>query len=358
MSYCGHGNSDDDDDDDVDGGNEESDSEPCAKVPRLQLCTLRPAAGVAKNLCDLPSEILEKIIGYVNIWHHNRIRATSKRMCYITDLFITHEFQKALKRNSEANQRSYKSAALRSIKLATEVYVKYGFETLFCGCMLPMLRSCYKDPFCPATQNIQKFLINFYKCIDNRLGSTQEFNLLYVLTFLRLLKSFRSFHITSSCVGISKWRCVIELQGPWLGVLWTSKSRLQSKSEDHTKILIMMTELLLAEISNEAFRRVSNCDNEICIFGYDTSANKRCPKTQFAFAVHGSKQIWSLLRSCLEENDEKFKWPSLWPKDEFMFDLEIHSKEAMKWGCSEKKCVEMGLSIEGCCDSTRSVESH
>uniref|UniRef100_A0A1A9ZWZ8 F-box domain-containing protein n=1 Tax=Glossina pallidipes TaxID=7398 RepID=A0A1A9ZWZ8_GLOPL len=250
MSYCGHGNSYDDDDDG--DGTEESESEPCAKVARLQLHTLMPAV-VAKNLCDLPSEILEKIIGYVNIWHHNRIRATSKRLRYITDLFITHEFQKALKKNSEANQRSYKSAALRSIKLATEVYVKYGFETLFCGCMLPMLRNSYKDPFCPATQNIQQFLIDFYKGIENRLGSTQEFNLLYVLTFLRLLKAFRSFHITASCVGISKWGCVVELKGPWLGLLWTSKSRLQSKSEDHTKILIIMTKLL------QESRRVETC---------------------------------------------------------------------------------------------------
>uniref|UniRef100_A0A1A9UCX7 F-box domain-containing protein n=1 Tax=Glossina austeni TaxID=7395 RepID=A0A1A9UCX7_GLOAU len=350
MSYCVH---DKNDADDVD------ESEPCAKVPRLQLRTLRPA-GLAKNLCDLPSEILEKIIGYLNYYHYNRIRATSKRLSSITDLYITHEFQKALRKNSKANQLTYYSAALRCISLTTEAYVKYGYESLFCASILPLLCNCCKNPFRSVPENTQQFCINFYERVSNRLGSTQEFNLLYVWTFLRLLKAFRSFHITSSCVGISMWNCVIELKGPWLGVLWASKSRLQSKPEDHTIILLLITELLLAEMTNTAFRRVSNCPNEVYIVGYDTSDSKRCPKTRFDFTVHGSEQIWSPFRAFLEENEEKFKWPSLWPEDEFMLDLVIRSKEAAKWGCPEEKYVELGLSI-GDCDSTtlyRTVESH
>lgn len=65
------------------------------------------------NICDLPAEILEKIIGYVNIWHHNRIRGTSKRLRDINDLFVRHEFEKALTKHMEADPNSYESAALR-----------------------------------------------------------------------------------------------------------------------------------------------------------------------------------------------------------------------------------------------------
>lgn len=72
-----------------------------------------------------------------------------------------------------------------------------------------------------------------------------------------------------------------------------------------------MTELLLDEIANEAFKRVSDCNNVLYVFGYDISDNKRCLKTRFDFTVHGSKEIWSLFRSCLEENEEESKWPSL-----------------------------------------------
>uniref|UniRef100_A0A1A9W9T3 F-box domain-containing protein n=1 Tax=Glossina brevipalpis TaxID=37001 RepID=A0A1A9W9T3_9MUSC len=324
-----------------DDGSEEKESELCVKLPRLQLHRLKlPARG--KSLCDLPSEILEKIIGYVDIWHHNRIRATSRRMRYITDLSTMHGYQKALQENSDATQNSYKSAVLRSINQATDVYVKFGFETLFCGLMLPMLRSCYKDPFCPSMQKVEQFLKNFYRSIEDRLRVTQEFDLLYVLTFLRFLNALPSSHAVVSSFETSKWKCIVELNGPWLGTMWTSKTRLPLKSENQTKLLIIMAEILLADISGEAFKRVISCDNEICIFGYDASDKKHRPKTRFAFSLHGSKEICSLFHSCLEEDEEKFTWPSVWPKHEFMFDLIISSTEATKWGCSENKRIELG----------------
>lgn len=65
------------------------------------------------NICDLPTEILEKIIGNVNIWHHNRIRSTSKRMKEVNDIFVMHEFQKASKKAMAEDPNSEASAALR-----------------------------------------------------------------------------------------------------------------------------------------------------------------------------------------------------------------------------------------------------
>ena len=65
------------------------------------------------NICDLPTEILEKIIGHINIWHHNRIRSTSKRMKEVNDIFVMHEFQKASKKCMDENPNSEASAALR-----------------------------------------------------------------------------------------------------------------------------------------------------------------------------------------------------------------------------------------------------
>ena len=58
------------------------------------------------NLCDLPTEILEKIIGNINIRHHNHIRATSRRMKDVSDMFVMHEFQKALNKNLRQDPNS------------------------------------------------------------------------------------------------------------------------------------------------------------------------------------------------------------------------------------------------------------
>ena len=100
---------------------EQEEPEPLEKIPRLQFgarkqkfrkCKKVPRK-TPQNICDLPTEILEKIIGHVNIWHHNRIRGTSKRMKEVDDMFVMHEFQRALKKETSLNPNSVASAALR-----------------------------------------------------------------------------------------------------------------------------------------------------------------------------------------------------------------------------------------------------
>lgn len=76
------------------------------------------------------------------------------------------------------------------IRQATEVYIRSGFESTFCGCILPMLRSSYKDPFCPHVSLIKKFLVHFYGMVTDLMGDTssQRWRLLYTITLLRLVK--------------------------------------------------------------------------------------------------------------------------------------------------------------------------
>lgn len=83
------------------------------KRPRLDIKQSSKDEKQGKNIFDLPTEILEKIIGYVNIWHHNRIRNTSKRFRDVDDLFVRHEFEKSLTKEIAVDPNSYASAILR-----------------------------------------------------------------------------------------------------------------------------------------------------------------------------------------------------------------------------------------------------
>lgn len=83
------------------------------RKPKFRKCKKVSGSNLPLTICDLPTEILEKIVGHINIWHHNRIRGTSKRMKEIDDIFVMHEFQKALKKEISLNPTSHASAALR-----------------------------------------------------------------------------------------------------------------------------------------------------------------------------------------------------------------------------------------------------
>ncbi|KAM7357125.1 uncharacterized protein ACRADG_002618 [Cochliomyia hominivorax] len=295
------------------------------------------------NICDLPTEILEKIIGHINIWHHNRIRGTSKRMKEVNDIFIMHEFQKAAKKSIAQNPNSEESAALKIIKQATEVYIRSGFESTFCGCILPMLRTCYKDPFCPHISHIKQFLVHFYEMVTDMIGniSSQRWRLLYTITLFRLVKSFDKSIISSTGLPLH-WRTVIELKGPWMGILWTSKGRSLNRSKHHCNLLVILAEMLMANITGRGFKHVWECPNEIYVFGNDTRNDNHVPITLLTFTVYGSKKIANLFRSCLEDEPEQFQWPSKWPNDQFTINLDIMCKEAMKWGCSKSQHIEFG----------------
>ncbi|KNC24721.1 hypothetical protein FF38_05439 [Lucilia cuprina] len=329
--------------------------EPSTKILRLETKpspakrqpSLRKCKTVVKkpplNICDLPSEILEKIMGNINIWHHNRIRGTSKRMKDVNDIFVMHEFQKALKKYTIQDPKSEASAGLRIIKQATEVYLRSGFESTFCGCILPMLRSSYKDPFCPHISQIKKFLVHFYARVSELIGDTwsQRWRLLYMITLMKLVKAFDKSIISSTGMPLH-WRIVVELKGPWLGTLWTSKGQPRNHFRNRCNLLVILAEMLMANISGRGFKHVWECPNEMYVFGNDTSNSNHVPITLFTFTVYGSKKICNLFRSCLEDEPENFQWPAKWPNDQFTVNLDIICKAAMKWGCSKSQHMEFG----------------
>ncbi|XP_065361252.1 uncharacterized protein LOC135954933 [Calliphora vicina] len=330
--------------------------EPPKKIPRQQISTstsvvrsqrLRKCKKLTEkpplNICDLPTELLEKIMGNINIWHHNRIRGTSKRMKEVNDIFIMHEFQKALKKSTALDPNSEASAGLRIIQQATEIYIRSGFESTFCGCILPMLRSSYKDPFCPHISEIKKFLVHFYGMVLDLIGDTsaQRWRLLYTINLMRLVKAFDKSIISSSLMPLH-WRIVVELRGPWLGTLWTSKGRNLNPARHRCNLLVILSEMLMANITGRSFKHVWESASEMYVFGNDTSNSNHVPITLFTFTVYGSKKICNLFRSCLEDEPEQFQWPSKWPNDQFTVNLDIVCKEAMKYGCSKWQLMEFG----------------
>lgn len=76
------------------------------------------------NFCDLPNEVLEKIVGNVNIWHHNRIRESCKRLRDIDDCFIMHEYKKALNKSFKNNPTGHTYAVLKVSKYLCFLSVK------------------------------------------------------------------------------------------------------------------------------------------------------------------------------------------------------------------------------------------
>uniref|UniRef100_A0A1I8Q8V0 F-box domain-containing protein n=1 Tax=Stomoxys calcitrans TaxID=35570 RepID=A0A1I8Q8V0_STOCA len=331
----------------VESSEEESQIVP-RKKPRLTTKGLRSSRRVKQKqlapapptVVDLPPEILEKIIGNVDIWHHNRIRETSRRFREISDLYICHEFEKSLYKNVSTNPQSYESAVLLGIRHATNVYVRSGFKSLFCGCLLPMLRDSYKNPFCPPIEKVTTFLVHFYSMVEDAVDgpASQKSRLLYVITLLRLFKAFRAkYTIVSNSSLPRHWRAVIELEGSWMGMLWHSKANALDLSNKRRNLLVILTELLIASISDKSFKRVWDCPSELYVFGNDTSGHKRAPRTVFTLTVYGTKTINSLFQTCLEEDDEQFTCPLQLPKGEFMVDLDITSREAMKWGCPKTR---------------------
>ncbi|XP_075167075.1 uncharacterized protein LOC142239190 [Haematobia irritans] len=316
--------------------NQNQNANPRASAPTLPLPP-------SKTITDLPPEILEMIIANVNIWHHNRIRAASKQLRTISDLHIRHGFNKALHEHIAKDPWSYESAVLKTIQLATEVYTRYGFESVFCGCLLPMLRSSYKNPYCPPINMVNKFFAHFYNMIDDIIGDTtlQQSRLLYILTLLKILRSFKSCSVVSRTSLPFHWRVVIELQGPWLGMLWNTKGVPNDRAGQRNNLLVILTEMLIFDMNGKAFKRVVEIPRELYVFGNDTSRDKRTPpNTLFTLTVQGSKKICNLFETCLQDSDENFVWPPKWPKYQFTTNLDIMCKEAMKWGCSKLQHYE------------------
>uniref|UniRef100_A0A1B0BGM7 F-box domain-containing protein n=1 Tax=Glossina palpalis gambiensis TaxID=67801 RepID=A0A1B0BGM7_9MUSC len=277
---------------------------------------------VPLNIYNLPPELLEKIIDYTNLRQHKILRTTSKRMREVSDEYIMHNFRKALKRCTTVYPCSYKSAVFKSIKQATEVYIRSGFRSIFCGCLLPILDSCTKDQFSPRMYQVENFLLHFFDITDSLLGNenSQQSRLLYTVTIMRFIKAFRKSAIIYSETAPSYWKVVVELKGPWLR---ESKYLAREHTQACNNLLVILTELLIADITRQELKRIWKCRNKIYIFGNDNSCSDCARRSYFTLIIHGPEKISALLRSCLENDLENFKWPLQWPRDQFTFYLNI-----------------------------------
>lgn len=50
------------------------------------------------------------------------------------------------------------------------------------------------------------------------------------------------------------WRIVVELRGPWLGTLWTSKGKSFNQSRYRCNLLVILSEMLMANITGRGFK--------------------------------------------------------------------------------------------------------
>lgn len=167
------------------------------------------------NLCDLPPEILEKIITEINIWQHNRIRASCKCLKTVCDGVLMHDFKVSIKKYKLENPTGYEYAALQAIYQANWAYIEAGYCPLFLGTMLHLLRNDYRNPFSPAIGRIRKFLLKFYCLVDECLEDpfSQTSRLLYTITLLGFLYKCKNAVLLTSEVLDEQWRFVYQLKG-------------------------------------------------------------------------------------------------------------------------------------------------
>uniref|UniRef100_A0A1A9ZQS4 F-box domain-containing protein n=1 Tax=Glossina pallidipes TaxID=7398 RepID=A0A1A9ZQS4_GLOPL len=272
------------------------------------------------NLCDLPLEILEYIIQYSDVKGHMRLRGVCKCLRDASNRTIMHDFRTALKYQKSLNPLNTTGSVLKTIEIATEAYIRSGLENPFCGILLSVLKSNYKEVNC---RQLSLFIFHFFNLIDNGIEyvNDQQSVTLYNVTLIRLLKAFAGSRIIRE--KTKPYKVVINLMGAYLKIIWNSKPHAIERKD----LLIMLTQMLSANMTDTAFRRASETSHAIHVFGNGELITDCMPCTTFTFIIGGSRKILSLFRSCFENNLENFNWPSNWPKNRYNFTFKISCEE-------------------------------
>uniref|UniRef100_A0A1A9WVG3 F-box domain-containing protein n=1 Tax=Glossina brevipalpis TaxID=37001 RepID=A0A1A9WVG3_9MUSC len=267
------------------------------------------------TLYDMPSDVIERILDYLNLRQHFHLRRISKHVLEISDQYIMHNFLKAFNKCTSTSSNSYKSAVIKTIFQATEVYIRSGFYSTFCGCILPILDNCTKDHYSIHSSQIKNFLLHFYGMTDNLIGdkNSQQSILLYTVTIMRFFKAFRNSAIVHSQTLPSFWKLIVELKGPWLN---TSKYSGLAQPQHFISLLVVLMEMLIADIARREQKCIWKRRHKIYISDNNNGGIALGRQSLFTLIIHGSEQIFALLRSCLEVDLEDFKWPLEWPTDQ------------------------------------------
>uniref|UniRef100_A0A1A9Z5X6 F-box domain-containing protein n=1 Tax=Glossina pallidipes TaxID=7398 RepID=A0A1A9Z5X6_GLOPL len=297
---------------------------------------------VPLNICELPTEILAKIIGYLDINHHKSVRSTSWRLRDISDLIIVHIFRKIFWNHTTCNCKTH--AVFKTIKYSTEVYLRSGFDRIFSSCFLPILFHNPNTSVCD--EKLAKCLLRFFDAIERQFDSftMQKCQLLHSMAMMNIFKAFKKVSISLSEFNFHKWQVIVDLKGPWLGALWKRSSDRQTS---HRNLFNMLSSMLFFNIAGQSFRRVWESSNEVYVYGNDGAERKRVTRTTFAFTIRASREICLLFRSCLESDLKNIKWPTTLPKQQFYIDLEIKGAGMNSWGYSRSQHIHLGSSRNG-----------
>uniref|UniRef100_A0A1A9UTW7 F-box domain-containing protein n=1 Tax=Glossina austeni TaxID=7395 RepID=A0A1A9UTW7_GLOAU len=289
------------------------------------------------NICELPTEILAKIIGYLDLNHHKSVRRTSWRLRDISDLVIVHIFRKNFCNQTTCNRRRH--AVFKTIKHSTEVYLRTGFDRIFSSCFLPIL--CHNPSRSNSDEKLARCLLRFFDAIERQFDSftIQKCRLLQSMAMMNVFKAFKKVYISLSEFDCHKWQVIVDLKGPWLGALWTRSPDQQS---NHRDLFNMLSSMLLYNIVGQSFRRVWESSNALYVYGNDGDERKRPTRTTFAFTIRGPQEISSLFRSCLESDLGNINWSITLPTQQFYIDLDIIRPGINSWGYSSSHQLHLG----------------
>uniref|UniRef100_A0A1A9WP27 F-box domain-containing protein n=1 Tax=Glossina brevipalpis TaxID=37001 RepID=A0A1A9WP27_9MUSC len=284
-------------------GQEESEDEPVAKIKCTEISS--PRTSNSLNLCQLPNEMLVKIVAYIGISHYKNIRLSSRLLRGICDEAFMIKFRYAMKKYAQLN-RVGAAIVLKAIDLATEAFIKSGFKSIFCACLSPILSKIPVNA--PNDNELKIFLSRFYGLIKNRMNNEiSKFEILYNITLIRFFKALKcsSVTITPWDSTHQNWKIFVELKVYWLTESSLYLDKLVSQSSDCNNIIHLLAKILKCQYANL----------ELSQFSPRVLDAKT--RIKFCLNMNGIESLYSLFRSCVEMNLKDFVWPMEWPTDEF-----------------------------------------
>ncbi|XP_037939053.1 uncharacterized protein LOC119672148 [Teleopsis dalmanni] len=247
------------------------DSKPCPKRHNLEE---KPEK---IKFSMLPDDILYTIFDHLTYKDLLNVRASSKRLLECSADYIKHC---CLKMERIKNNKLFDESNA-AIKLATQMFVKYGFEDSF--------YIQYHSYLNKSIADVSGFLYNFYNCVYSiNHGNQLKMKSLFTMNVLLIIMQFNNIIIQKPISLRRIWRVSIKRTGAWVG-LWSLSRDDIDKCCD---FIALIFEALKFYNPRLEIREVHN--NNWIHTPIDVKV-----ETIITLKVHGGREIRSLLESII-----------------------------------------------------------
>jgi hypothetical protein len=214
------------------------------------------------KLDQLPTEILQKIIGNLSLWHHKNIRATNLRLYGVCDELLWHQCKVALEQYRRDPVANKEYGVLKVLHQVTRVYLDNGFRNLFLGLLLSVLRQNYHhDPFCLTSRPMRQLLQKFFNTVDQSVGNPygQRSKAMYLTTVVGILAEAGNCSRLAINLDQKQLHLHFKMESAYFGMLWQADYCQMRRPEfsypiDKNDLLVIFAEILVL-VENQTVAR-------------------------------------------------------------------------------------------------------